>query len=266
MDLGVRGKSLLIVGGTAGMGYATAQVLADEGANLTVVGRDMDKTERKAAALRERGANVLALLADGGRRGEIERVVEQAAAHYGALHGLAVTAGPTGGRKSGPLDFDEADWERAFQVILMMGVRACNAAVPHLRKAGGGAIVLTAAYSIRGLAPYLMPYVAMKSAVASLAKNLAISLGPDNIRVNCVCPGAIATEALDPAKAEAVRLYGGSEEEALGRMMREQWKMDVALGRAGRPNELGELYAFLLSDKAGYLTGAIINEDGGTKF
>jgi NAD(P)-dependent dehydrogenase (short-subunit alcohol dehydrogenase family) len=148
----------------------------------------------------------------------------------------------------------------------MLGVRACNAAVPHLRKAGGGSIVLTAAYSIRGLAPYLMPYVAMKAAVAALSKNLAISLGPDKIRVNCVAPGAIATEALDGAKSQAVEQYGGSVEEALGRMMREQWKMDVALGRAGEPRELGELYAFLLSDKAGYLTGAVINQDGGTKF
>lgn len=265
MDLGLKDKAIVIVGGTAGMGFATAEILADEGAKLAVIGRNEAKTEHKARALRERGADVLSLLADGSRRGEVERAIDQAAAHFGRLDGLAVTAGPMAA--TGPfLGFTEADWETYYQSILMTTVRSCRAAIPHLQAAGGGAMVVTAAYSIRAPKPQLIPYVVMKAAVAALAKNLATAFGPDKIRVNCICPGAIATEALDGATALAVARYGEPADQALDRYMREEWNMQTALGRAGRPRELGELYAFLLSDKAAYMTGAIINQDGGTNF
>lgn len=265
MDLHLKDKAYVIVGGTAGMGFATAEILADEGAKIAVVGRDREKTTRKADALRARGAEVLAVLADGGQRGEVERAIDQAAAHFGQLNGLAVTAGPMAA--TGPfLEFGEEDWETYFQVIFMMTVRSCKAAIPYLQKAGGGSIVLTASYSVRGPVPRLIPYITMKSAVAALSKNLAMSFGPDKIRVNCVCPGAIATEALDGAVAHAVELYGDPPDQAIDRYMREQWDMKVGLQRAGRPHELGELYAYLLSDKAGYMTGATINQDGGTHF
>ena len=129
-----------------------------------------------------------------------------------------------------------------------------------------GAVVLTASYSTRAAAAHLYPYVAMKSGIAALSKNLAMAYGPKGVRVNCVAPGAVATEALDSATEQAVAAYGGDPGEALDRWMREQWGMKVALGRVGRPHELADLFAFLLSKRAAYMTGAIINQDGGTQF
>jgi NAD(P)-dependent dehydrogenase (short-subunit alcohol dehydrogenase family) len=265
MDLGLAGKPVVIVGGTTGMGYATAQIVARDGARVVIIGRDREKAERKAAALRDAGGDVQALAADATRPGEIERTIDEAAMILGGIYGLAVTAGPVY-RMAPFLEFTDSDWNDHYQSTLMATVRSCQAAIPHMLKFGSGAIAITASYSTRGPVPILTPYIAMKSAVAALSKSLSMEFGPQNIRVNCVAPGAIATEALDEVTREAVELYGAPEEDALNRLMKERWHMDVALGRVGRPTELGELYAFLLSERAGYMTGAIINQDGGTHF
>jgi 3-oxoacyl-[acyl-carrier protein] reductase len=265
MDLGLNDKPIVIVGGTTGMGFATAQVLARDGARIAIIGRDLEKAERKAASLREAGVTVEALAADATVPGAIEQAIDKAADRLGGLYGLAVTAGPM--HKVGPfLEFSEADWMDYFQSTFMVTVRSCQAAIPHIQRHGGGAIVATASYSTRGPVPRLTPYIAMKSAVVALAKSLSMEFGKDGIRVNCVAPGAIATEALDGAAALAVQAYGGPADEALNRYMKEEWHMDVALGRVGKPTELGELYAFLLSKRAGYMTGATINQDGGTHY
>ena len=124
----------------------------------------------------------------------------------------------------------------------------------------------TAAHSIRAQKAQYPAYAAMKSAIASITKNIAKTHGADRVRANCICPGAIATEALDEAKALAVVEYGGEPATALDRYMVEKWGMKVALGRAGQPQEVGELIAFLLSERAGYMTGALLNIDGGTDF
>lgn len=265
MDLGLGGEPIVIVGGTQGMGYATAELLAAEGAALALVARDVARGEAKAKALRELGAEVIVRGADATRPGEVEDAIASAADHFGRLYGLAVTAGPV--LSHGSFEEDgEAAWDASFQAVLMTSVRACQAALPVIAASGGGAVVLTASYSTRAAAAHLYPYVAMKSGIAALSKNLAMAYGPKGVRVNCVAPGAVATEALGSATEQAVAAYGGDPAEALDRWMREQWAMKVALGRVGRPHELADLFAFLLSKRAAYMTGAIINQDGGTQF
>ncbi|KTE38571.1 MULTISPECIES: SDR family NAD(P)-dependent oxidoreductase [unclassified Sphingopyxis] len=265
MDLGLGGEPIVIVGGTQGMGYAAAALLAAEGAALALVARDVARGEAKAKALRELGAEVIVRGADATRPGEVEDAIASAADHFGRLYGLAVTAGPV--LSHGSFEEDgEAAWEASFQAVLMTSVRACQAALPVIAASGGGAVVLTASYSTRAAAAHLYPYVAMKSGIAALSKNLAMAYGPRGVRVNCVAPGAVATEALDGAAEQAVAAYGGDPGEALDRWMREQWGMKVALGRVGRPHELADLFVFLLSKRAAYMTGAIINQDGGTQF
>lgn len=265
MDLGLGGEPIVIVGGTQGMGYATALQLAREGARLALVARDVERGEAKAKALRDLGADVIVRGADATRPGEVEDAIASAADHFGRLYGLAVTAGPVLSHGSFEEEGDAA-WEASFQAVLMTSVRACRAALPVIAASGGGAVVLTASYSTRAAAAHLYPYVAMKSGIAALSKNLAMAYGPRGVRVNCVAPGAVATEALDSATEQAVAAYGGDPAEALDRWMREQWGMRVALGRVGRPHELADLFAFLLSKRAAYMTGAIINQDGGTQF
>ncbi|MGE0387144.1 MAG: SDR family NAD(P)-dependent oxidoreductase [Gammaproteobacteria bacterium] len=266
MDLGLRDKAIIVIGGTNGMGFATAQVLAEEGARVAITGRDAARAgERAALIARETGATVIGLSADALRPGSVERAVDDAAARLGALNGLAVTAGPMA-RVTNFTAYLDSDWEEYFQTQMMGTVRACRAAIPHLQRAGGGNIAVTAAYSIRSPKPTLVPYATMKAAVAGLSKNLAVEFGKDGIRVNCVCPGAIATEALDEARREAEQTYGADEPDPVYALMRDRFGMNVALKRCGRPRELGELYAFLLSGRAGYMTGATINADGGTAF
>ena len=265
MDLGLVGEPIVIVGGTQGMGYATARQLAEEGAKLALIARDVERGEAKAETLRALGAEVIVRGADATRPGAVEGAITSAADHFGRLYGLAVTAGPVLSHGSFEEEGDAA-WEASFQAVLMTSVRACQAALPAIAASGGGAVVLTASYSTRAAAAHLYPYVAMKSGIAALSKNLAMAYGPKGVRVNCVAPGAVATEALASATEQAVAAYGGDPEAALDRWMTEQWGMKVALGRVGRPHELADLFAFLLSKRAAYMTGAIINQDGGTQF
>lgn len=265
MDLGLQGEPIVIVGGTQGMGYATAELLATEGAKLALIARDAERGEAKARALRQGGGDVIVRCADATRPGEVEAAIASAADHFGRLYGLAVTAGPVLSH-GGFEEEGDAAWEASFQAVLMTSVRACQAALPVIAASGGGAVVLTASYSTRAAAAHLYPYVAMKSGIAALSKNLAMAYGPQGVRVNCVAPGAVATEALASATEQAVTAYGGDPDEALDRWMREQWGMKVALGRVGRPHELADLFTFLLSRRAAYMTGAIINQDGGTQF
>jgi NAD(P)-dependent dehydrogenase (short-subunit alcohol dehydrogenase family) len=265
MDLGLRGKPIVVVGGTGGMGYEAARVLAEEGARVAIIGRDAAKAERKAAALRDAGGDVQALTADATHPDQIGEAIDAAVGRLGGLYGLAVANGPM--HKTGPfLEYSETDWMEYFQSTFMGTVRSCQAALPHIVGRGGGAMVLTASYSTRATVPGLTPYIAMKSAVTAVAKNLSMEFGKAGVRVNCICPGAIATEALDHSIALAVQKYGEPADAAINRYMIDEWKMDVALQRIGKPIELGELYAFLLSERAGYLTGATINQDGGTQY
>jgi NAD(P)-dependent dehydrogenase (short-subunit alcohol dehydrogenase family) len=127
-------------------------------------------------------------------------------------------------------------------------------------------VVTTSAYSIHAYHPARLPYMVMKTGVAALTKTMAKEYGPQGVRANCVCPGAIETDGLAAVRAQIADARGVPPEGILEQMMVEEWHMDVALGRPGRPEEVGELIAFLLSPRAGYLNGAVINIDGGTDF
>jgi len=126
--------------------------------------------------------------------------------------------------------------------------------------------VTTAAYSIRAPKAHQFPYATLKAGVATLTKNVAKSFGHLGVRANCVCPGATETEILASLRASVAESRRWPYDEALERVMTEEWGIEVALGRPGRPEELGDVIAFLLSERASYLTGATVNVDGGTDF
>jgi NAD(P)-dependent dehydrogenase (short-subunit alcohol dehydrogenase family) len=264
VDLAVRDRGFLIVGGTGGIGLATAVFLAAEGARLVLAGRDADRAH--AAVERIGAGSATAVIGDVSREGDADRIVTEAVDTLGSLAGIAVTTGTSLSGHNTLERATDAQWVEAFEDLLMGTVRPVRAAIPHLVAAGGGTVVTTAAYGMRAYHPDRLPYVTLKNGVAAFTKTIARAYGGAGVRANCVCPGAIETETLAGLRRHLARERDVSPEGLLERVMAEEWHMDVALGRPGRPEEVGELCAVLLSARAGYLTGAVINIDGGTQF
>jgi 3-oxoacyl-[acyl-carrier protein] reductase len=264
MDLGIAGAGMLVVGGTSGMGLAAAHVLAADGARVAVVGRDRERASVAAKALAdEHRAEVVAVPGDVSRPGEAERVVAEAVDALGGLAGVAVLTGLSGHE---PATIGHDRWHEVLDDVLVGTVKSVEAALPHLEANGGGAIVTTSAYSIRDPHDVRLPYTTLKAAVATYTKGVAKAQGPKNIRANCVCPGVIETDGLHAMRGIVAEQRGIPYDEALERVMIDDWHLDIALRRPGRPQEVGEVIAFLLSARGAYVNGALINVDGGTNF
>lgn len=267
MDLGVRGRLYVIVGGSRGMGHEAARALAADGARLALVGRTQATVEQAAADISATfGVEASGHAADAAAAdGSLEALLGGIVARHGVPRGLLVTSGLTD--DNGTLtQMSDAQWEVNFQDVLMGHVRACRALVPEMIVAGGGQIVTTAAYSARAAKGFLFGYAAMKAAIVNFTKNLAKTYGAEGIRANCVCPGAFETGRVAAAIEETMARESLSRRDAAAHLVTETWKMPVAMRRPGLPHEAGELMAFLLSERAAYLNGAIVNIDGGTDF
>lgn len=266
MDLGVSGRTYIILGGSKGMGFEAARVLAAEGAQLALIARNPKTLEAAVAELSGAyGATVESFTADAMVAGAVEAAIGAAVKRFGAPRGLLVTSGLTD-RNGDLFTASDADWQANFEDVLMGTVRACRAAVPAILEGGGGQVVTTAAYSVRAAKSFLFPYASLKSAVVNFTKNLAKTYGGQGLRANCVCPGAFETDRVATRIDETMKEKGLSRAAASADVMELQFKMPVALRRPGRASEAGELMAFLLSERAAYMTGAVINIDGGTDF
>lgn len=260
MDLRVRGKGYVVVGGTAGMGLAAAQTLAREGASVVVVGRDADRAKAAAAKVVEEGAaSAHGLVYDVSKSGAAVAAVDEAARILGRLDGIAITMGTAGMM---PIDSDDDAWDTAFHDVLLATTRSVQAALPHL-EATRGAIVTTAAYSARSPHEPRLPYASLKAAVATFTRGIARTHGKSGIRANSVAPGAVETDALHAIRGYVAESKGYPYEEALERALVEDFGFDAALGRPGQPEEIGALIAFLLSDVCAFVTGQTIFADGG---
>ncbi|MDG4669172.1 SDR family oxidoreductase [Mycobacterium sp. 236(2023)] len=269
MELGVGDRNFVLVGGTTGMGFGAAHQLAADGANVALLARDEQRAVERAKLLSDTyGVRAAGIGVDAAAPGDgVDRAIDRAAEELGPLRGLAVTAGPM--KQQGLfVEHGDESWDWYYQIILMATVRSCRAIIPHLQRNGGGTIVNTAAYSVRAPKVLIPPYNALKAAVLTLSKILAKTHGPDGIRVNVMCPGLFDTETNDHIREKRAEQYGVPLEDAIYKHLSSNpdWNMRVALGRGGFPHEAGELVAFLLSDRAAYMTGAVINIDGGTDF
>jgi 3-oxoacyl-[acyl-carrier protein] reductase len=259
----VDGPNSLIVGGTSGIGLATAERLAADGGNVAIMGRRRDALAAAAESVRARGAkDVLALTADGRDPAQLRPVFEQIENRFGALNILVNTIGPgSAGRFD---DLDDRAWVKAFDDGVLTAVRTIRAALPLLRRAEWARIVNVTAMSVQHQSTGLIAYTASKAALASATKNLARTLAPDEILVNAVAPGAVLT----PPIRRAVRAVGGQPDDPRDayRVMAQQFGSSIDLGRVGLPAEIAEVIVFCTSRANTFMTGATINVDGGSDF
>ena len=257
MDLGLAGRVALITGGSEGIGRATAEELAREGARVAICARRADLLDATAAELRAAtGGEVLAVPADVSDAAQIGRCVATVADRLGPITLLVNNAGTSAARSFESVD-DNA-WRADLDLKLMAAVRTCRLVVPGMRAAGGGRIVNITNIGAKQPAANSLPTSVSRAAGIALTKALSKELAKDNILVNAICIGLIKSAQIQRAamarNPEAIDL-----DDAYARL-----GANIPLGRVGEAAEVAGLIAFLLSRRGSYVTGVAINVDGGS--
>ncbi|MCR9176439.1 MAG: SDR family oxidoreductase [Alphaproteobacteria bacterium] len=245
MDLGIAGKRALVTGASAGIGHAVAHVLAAEGARLVIAARNLEKLTLVRDEIAATGAEAPAMVtgdlstADG-----VGSVAQTATAQYGGIDILVNNAGAS---RPMPKDADDAFWEEAFALNFSSARRMTEALLPGMRTARWGRVVNISGALVQRAVNAATP---AKVALVSWSRSLASEVAPDGVTVNCVAPGRINSDQI------LNRLFP-TEESRAGQIK------DIPMGRFGEPQELADLVAFLVSDRARYITGVHVPVDGG---
>lgn len=254
MSARLANRVALITGGGGGIGAATGKLFAEEGAAVALVDNDPAAVESVAGSIRAsvHGAAVLPLTADVAQEADARRAVEETLARFEALHIVVNVAGI---RLYTPLvEADAKDWERILGVNVLATAYTCKAAVPHLRTAGGGAVVnVSSVYGVMGRAG-MGQYDTTKAALLGFTRALAVEEAPHKIRVNVVCPGGTITPYHIKRAAES----GVSEAQ-----LRASRQRDNLLGRFAEPREIAYPILFLASEESSFITGTTLMVDAG---
>ncbi|MBD3581862.1 glucose 1-dehydrogenase [Flavobacterium selenitireducens] len=249
------GKTVIITGAAMGLGLATAKVLAEKGANLSLVDYNKEALEKAKSDIQNAVPNIkiLTVVADASNEEAVKNYVDRTVNEFGAIHGFYNNAGIEG--KQAPLtEYDVEVFRKVVDINLTGVYFGLRYVIPVMQKNGGGRIVNVASVGgIRGVINQT-PYVASKHAVSGMTKNAAIEYGKDNIFTNAIAPGAILT----PMVAEAFKQVNPSDPAAAEK----EYAQRNPTRRLGQPEEVGKLVAYLLSDDCSYVNGQTIAIDG----
>lgn len=246
----LNGHVAIVTGGSSGQGRATALLFAQEGAQVVIGDIDEHGAADTARLItRNEGGQALAMKTDVTKRSEVQALIDTALRQYGRLDILINNAGAT--LFKGIDDTSEEEWDRIINTNLKSIFLGCKAAIPAMRKTGGGSIVNIA--SVAGLIgmPEHFVYCAAKAGAIHLTKSLALDHGRENIRINCICPGGVRT----PMLGEVINVNDPAQIERIGKQH--------ALGRIAEPEEIARVSLFLCTADASFMTGAAVTVDGG---
>ena len=243
----IAGKVAVVTGAASGMGRATAALFADEGAKVAAIDIDQAALDSVVDEIAAAGYPVHGWPLDVSDRAAIDRVIPAIAAHFGGIDILINNAGIGAGGRVDADDY-EANWQRAFDVLVTAHVRIIRAALPFLRQADAARIVNIASTEGFGATKYGSPYTAAKTAVIGLTRSLAVEFGTEGITVNCICPGPVRTGMTDSIPEENKREYA---------------RRRVALKRYADPEEVAHGTLSLVLPASGFITGVALPVDGG---
>jgi 3-oxoacyl-[acyl-carrier protein] reductase len=249
VDLGLRGRVAAVAGASSGLGLAIATALASEGADVAIAARSAERLDKAAAALDAAGSGrVTTTTLDVRDNDAVAAWIDGTADELGGLHIVVPNGGgpPGGTATSAGID----DYRSAVELNLLSQISIAHAAVPHLRAAAWGRIIFVTSISVKQPIPTLALSNAARPGVVGYAKSLVADLGDAGITVNVLAPGYHATDRLAEILGDDRRAWDGIT-------------ADIPLGRMGDPADLGAVAAFLASEQAGYITGAVIGVDGG---
>jgi 3-oxoacyl-[acyl-carrier protein] reductase len=245
VDLGLTGRTAIVCGASSGLGLASAEALAEEGANVAMFARRRELLEREAERL-----GALPVRGDLTNPKDLKRLVETTLEAFGGIDVLVNNGG--GPPRTPATSLTDDDIESAVELLLLSAVRLTNLCLPHLRESGRGRVINIESSSVREPLDNLALSNSVRPGVIGWANTLAREIGPDAVTVNSIAPGRIDTERL----AEA--FVNRSPEEDMAA---------IPLRRFGQPKEVGDVVCFLASDQAAYVTGTVIAVDGGlTRF
>ena len=257
MDLGLEGKIAIVTGGSKGIGRATALALAQEGVDVAICARGVEELEDAAADIRARtGRRALAVRADTGDPDDIKNLVASTVAELGGVdilinNAVNSTAAPF-------MELADEDWLNHINVKIMGYVRCARECIPHMRQRGGGRIINIGGMAARSANRLTNSNGVTNASVSNIAKNLADQVAGDSILVNCIHPGTTRTPRQTMLLERQAHDGGITMEEAEARAVSR-----IPIGRMVEPEDIADLILFLVSDRAGAITGQTIGVEGG---
>ncbi|MBI3969533.1 MAG: SDR family oxidoreductase [Chloroflexi bacterium] len=256
MDLGLTGKVAIITGGSDGIGKATALRLCAEGAKVVIFARRAEHLQNAANEIREQTkGEIVAIPGDVCSAADCERLIDETARRFGRIDILFNNAGTSAGNAFEAVDDDY--WRTDFETKFFAAVRLCRLALPHFRKVGGGRIVNLTHVGAKQPGAKSVPTSTSRAAGIALTKALSKEYGRENILVNTVCVGWIKSAQWER------RHQREAPEMPLEDFYRERGASHAPVGRFGESEEVADLVAFLVSERARYITGVAVNIDGG---